>query len=426
MNENLLYWLTLLWFTLTYVGLALGKIPGLRIDRTGIALVGAALLLATGVLSFAQAVQAIDFATLALLLGMMIVVAYLREATFFERLASWALARVHSPRGLLAMTMGLSGVLSAFLVNDVVCVALTPLVLHLAWRLRLDPKPHLLGLALAANIGSTATLTGNPQNMIIGNLSHISYLRFAARLAPIAVVGLVVAYVVVAWVCRAALRPLEPDSVEAQKLAARASAKDEARPLRGPQARLLIKSLLVTLATVAAFFAGAPMEVVALTAAAALLLDRVNPHKIYEQLGWGLLVMFAGLFVVVRAFEMHVVKTWGIEDWHILHADPVGLLSVVSAVLSNLVSNVPAVLLFEPVIPALAPAVQETAWLALAMSSTLAGNLTVLGSVANLIVVENARREGVDITFTEYMKVGVPVTLLTLVLGVAWLRFVAY
>src|SRR5262249_38228340 len=154
-------------------------------DRAGIALVGATLFLATGILSFDDAVRSIDFATIALLLGMMIVVAYLTLGRFFDRLASLALDRVRSPRGLLAATMGLSGILSAILVNDVVCVALTPLVLHLARRLNLEPRPHLLGLALAANIGSTATPTGNPQNMIIGGLSHIPYLRFGAHLAPV-------------------------------------------------------------------------------------------------------------------------------------------------------------------------------------------------------------------------------------------------
>jgi Na+/H+ antiporter NhaD/arsenite permease-like protein len=136
--------------------------------------------------------------------------------------------------------------------------------------------------------------------------------------------------------------------------------------------------------------------------------------------------MFAGLFVVVHAFETHVVRRWGIDGWAPLQGSPVALLSVVSAALSNVVSNVPAVLLFKPVIPALPAAVQETAWLALALSSTLAGNLTVLGSVANLIVVEHARREGVLVSFGDYLRVGVPVTLGTLAVGVAWLHFLPY
>jgi Na+/H+ antiporter NhaD/arsenite permease-like protein len=254
--------------------------------------------------------------------------------------------------------------------------------------------------------------------MIIGGLSGISYLRFAARLTPIAVAGLLVGFLVVAWVYRTALQSSEGDAPVAGD-------GRESRPLRRAHSRLLKKSLVVTAATVALFFAGAPMAIVALAAAAVLLLDRVNPTRIYRQIDWGLLVMFAGLFVVVHAFEVHVVRRWGVEDWDMLRGSPVGLLSVVSVALSNLVSNVPAVLLFKPVIPVMPQEIQETAWLALAMSSTLAGNLTVLGSVANLIVVENARREGVSITFWDYARVGIPVTALTLVLGVTWLHFVS-
>jgi Na+/H+ antiporter NhaD/arsenite permease-like protein len=148
--------------------------------------------------------------------------------------------------------------------------------------------------------------------------------------------------------------------------------------------------------------------------------------KVYRQVAWGLLVMFAGLFVVVHAFQVHIVARWGIDGWTWLLERPVEWLSLVSAALSNLVSNVPAVLLLEPAAQAVPAATRETAWLALAMSSTFAGNLTVLGSVANLIVVESARREGVVVSFGEYCKVGVPLTVLTLALGVAWLQFAPY
>ena len=167
--------LTLFCFVLTYAGLAFGKLPWSRTDRAGIAIVGATLILATGQLTFDDAVKSIDFATIALLLGMMIVVGFLRRASFFTWLAQWVLHRVESPHGLLLVTMLLSGGLSALLVNDVVCLALTPLVLHLARSQKLDPRPHLIGLALASNIGSVATLTGNPQNMMIGGFSQIRY-----------------------------------------------------------------------------------------------------------------------------------------------------------------------------------------------------------------------------------------------------------
>jgi Na+/H+ antiporter NhaD/arsenite permease-like protein len=410
------FWLTLFWFALTYLGLALGRLPWLRTDRVGVALVGAAGALACGLIAFDDAVKAVDFRTLALLLGMMIVVAFLRRAGFFARVAGLALGRVKSPKGLLAVVMVLSGVLSAVLVNDVVCVAMTPLVLHLTRRLGLDPRPHLVGLAVASNLGSAAALTGNPQNMIIGGLSGISYLRFAAKLAPPAALGLVVGYVVTLIAYRSVLNA--PPRTDARDLTDRA-------PGGRRHTALLAKSLTVTLVAVGLFFAGLPMAVVALAAAAVLLLDRVNPAKIYPHVDWGLLLMFAGLFVVVRTFEVHVLSTVGVEEWA-ARADPVWALSGLSAVLSNVVSNVPAVLLFKPVVGAMPEAAQETAWLALALSSTFAGNLTVLGSVANLIVVEQARKEGVAIGFWDYCRVGTPVTLITLVLGAAWLALVRY
>lgn len=400
-------------FGLTYLALALGRVPGLRIDRAGIALVGAAAMLGCGILSMRDAAQAVDYETIVLLFSMMVVVSYLRMAGFFALATERIATRCSGPLTLLAVTILLSGVLSAFLVNDVVCVALTPLVLHLCQRLRRPPIPYLVGLATASNIGSVATITGNPQNIIIGSLSQISYLRFTARLAPVAVIGLALNFAVVALVYRKALSESRQETPPAS---------ESARP-RVHRA-LLIKSMTVTLITLGFFFAGQPIALVALLAAAVLMLDRVRPAKIYGAVDWPLLVMFAALFVVVRGFEANVVRTWGLERWQALLESPVVLVSGLSVVLSNLVSNVPAVLLFKPLMEVMPQ--KEPAWLALAMSSTLAGNLTVLGSVANLIVVENARRAGIELSFLEYLKVGVPLTVLTTIVGVAWLALVRY
>jgi Na+/H+ antiporter NhaD/arsenite permease-like protein len=409
-------------FTVTYAGLAVGKFPGLRIDRVGIAFVGAALMLITGMLTFSQATAegSIDYKTLALLFGMMVVVGFLRLSGVFGRLAAQGLARLRGPHALLAATVALSGVLSAFLINDVVCLALTPLVLHLARKLRCDPVPHLIALATAANIGSAGTITGNPQNIYIGSHSGIPYLRFAARLLPVAALGLVLNFLAIVALFRARLSTAEAkDEADAPE--------PERKPSpRGAQVWLQRKSVSVALAALVLFFTGLPLEVIALGAAAVLLLGRVRPEKVYRKIDWGLLLMFAGLFVVVHAFRVHVVPGWGVEGWTWLLERPVDLLSIVSAGLSNVVSNVPAVLLMEPVLQAIPVPARESAWLALAMSSTFAGNLTVLGSVANLIVVEQARREGIAVSFWEYSKVGVPITVLTLALGVAWLRFVPY
>jgi Na+/H+ antiporter NhaD/arsenite permease-like protein len=398
-------------FSLTYLALAIGKVPGLRVDRACIAMMGAAAMLGCGILTLPEAAKAVDYETIVLLFGMMVVVAYLRMSGFFSLATEHIAARFSGPFTLLGVTIVLSGVLSAFLVNDVVCVALTPLVLHLCRRLGRLPIPYLVGLATASNIGSVATITGNPQNMIIGSLSHIPYLRFAERLTPVAVIGLLLNFAVVAIVYRKTLtQPIQPP----------ATADDQEYTAidRG----LLIKSLAVTVVTIGLFFAGQPVALVALVAAAVLMFDRVHPERVYEAIDWPLLVMFTGLFVVVHAFEVNVVRNWGLERWDGLLDSPVVMVSGLSVLLSNLVSNVPAVLLFKPLMEVMPR--RELGWLALAMSSTLAGNLTLLGSVANLIVVENARRAGTNLGFLEYLKVGVPVTLLTTLVGIAWLLMV--
>ena len=400
-------------FGITYLGLAIGKVPGLRIDRAGIALVGAAAMLAAGVLSMREAARAVDYETIVLLFGMMVVVSHLRMAGFFALVTERIAGRFSGPFSLLGVTIALSGVLSAFLVNDVVCVALTPLVLHLCQRLNRPPIPYLVGLATASNVGSVATITGNPQNMIIGSLSQISYLRFAGRLAPVALLGLVLNFAVVALVYRRALTESRREAI-----AEREMTKPRVNGV------LMAKSLGVTLVTVVSFFSGQPIALVALVAAGVLLLSRVRPEKVYRSIDWPLLVMFAGLFVVVNAFETNVVRMWGIERWHAVLQSPVVLVSGLSVLLSNLVSNVPAVLLLKPLMEVMPHA--EQAWLALSMSSTLAGNLTVLGSVANLIVVESARRSGTHLGFVEYLKVGVPLTILTTLAGMAWLGLTHY
>lgn len=401
-------------FAATYLFLAIGRAPGLRVDRAGIALVGAAAILAVRALTLDQAAKAVDAPTIVLLLGMMIVVGYIRVSGFFIVLSDWIAARRFSPRVLLGATIAASGILSAFLVNDVVCVAMTPLVLALCRNRRLPPTPYLIGLATASNIGSTATITGNPQNIIIGTLSGIPYGYFAARLAPIAVIGLVIDFLLLSlFYARSLTADPDPES------AAPARA-----PRRAIHRGLLIKCLCVTAGMIGLFFAGQSIAVTALAAAAILLLDRVRVDKIYKMVDWPLLVMFVGLFVVVHAFEIHVIRGFNLQDWRALKESPVVLLSGLSVVLSNIVSNVPAVLLFKPLIEAIPD--KQTAWLALATSSTLAGNLTMLGSVANLIVVESARRDRVELGFGEFLKIGVPLTILTTLVGMAWLALTHY
>jgi Na+/H+ antiporter NhaD/arsenite permease-like protein len=392
-------------FLLTYLVLAVGRLPGLRVDRTGAAIIGAALMIATNSLSIQQAYAAVDYNTIILLFGMMIVIANLRLSGFFTLVSAWVVEHTHRPIVLLSAIVFVSGFFSAFFVNDTMCLVLTPLVLDITCRLRRNPVPYLLAVAMASNIGSVATITGNPQNMMIGSFSGIGYRAFAAALAPIAAAGLLALIALLAFIYRREFRaetamPIEHHQVAVDRLQ-------------------LWKSLLVSAAMIACFFAGWPVAEVALAAGALLLITRrVGPETIYREIDWPLLVMFVGLFVVVAGVERTSLSADLSAAAGRLRLERTAVLSACAAVLSNIVSNVPAVLIFKPLVAHLPD--PRHAWLTLAMSSTLAGNLTVLGSVANLIVVERARREA-NISFWEYAKVGIPVTLVTLAIGIAWL-----
>lgn len=393
-------------FLATYVVVAVGKLPGFHIDRAGAALPGAAAMVAAGVLPLEMAYRAIDLDTIVLLLGMMIVVANLRLSGVFRLVNAWAVTRAHRPILLLAATVLSTGLLSAFLVNDAICLVMTPLVIELTRGLRRDPVPYLLAVAMAANIGSTATITGNPQNMIIGSLAGLPYVTFSAALAPVAAAGLVLTILLVAL-----SNPRE--FLNRDRL-------NGARPRVRVHRWLAIKSAVVTAAMVALFFAGWPIAEVAIAGGALLLLTRsVKADKVYRQIDWPLLMMFAGLFIVVAGLE-HAVLTPPVlaQAQGLRLADP-WVLTAVTAVLSNLVSNVPAVLLLKPFVPELPDPAR--AWLVVAMASTLAGNLTLPASVANLIVAQSAASYGVRIGFWRYASVGAPLTIATLILGAAWL-----
>jgi len=336
---------------------------------------------------------------------MMIVVANLRLSGFFGMVSEWVVQHAHRPLLLLAAIVFVSGFFSAFFVNDTMCIVLTPLVLEICAALGRNAVPYLLAVAMGANVGSTATVTGNPQNMMIGSYSGIAYAEFLARLAPVAIIGLMLTTAVIAVVYWKEFRT--EVHVDPPKRSVRVNRW------------LMAKSLVVAVAMIALFFAGWSVSRVAIVAGAVLLLTRrIKPEKIYLQIDWPLLVMFAGLFVVIGGIER---SAFGADLFQAARGTPLGRTSVLSAVaatLSNLVSNVPAVLLFRPLIPHLPD--PSRAWLALAMSSTLAGNLTLLGSVANLIVAERTKHQA-PIRFREYLKAGIPVTLLTISVGVWWL-----
>jgi Na+/H+ antiporter NhaD/arsenite permease-like protein len=393
-------------FAMTYVAIALGRFPGLRLDRTGAALAGAACMVVTGVLTLNEAYQALDFNTITLLLGMMIVVANLRLSGLFRLAGGWVATHARHPVILLSAVTLVSGFFSAFFVNDTICLALTPPVVDIAILLKRNPVPYLLAVAMACNVGSTATITGNPQNIIIGSFSHIPYVTFASALAPVATVGLLLTIALIALIFRTEFWTTA--ALQAQPLRTRANLP------------LVLKSVLVALGMVVAFFLGLPPAGVAIVAGALMLFTRrVKPEKVYAEVDWPLLVMFAGLFIVVAGLEKSVLSPHVIAAVGALHLEHLPILGGLTALLSNIVSNVPAVLVIKPFLVQLPD--PQRAWLVVAMASTLAGNFTLVGSVANLIVVQRARAQGVEIGFWTYFKVGAPLTALTLLIGMLWL-----
>jgi Na+/H+ antiporter NhaD/arsenite permease-like protein len=393
---------------LTYVGVAVGRIPGLRLDRAGIAFLGGAAMIAVGPLSLEEAFRAIDFDTIALLLGMMIVVAHLKVSGAFRALGGFAIDHAHAPFVLLVTVTVLAGVLSAFLVNDAICLVMTPIVLQVVRSLGRNPLPYLVAVATASNCGSVATITGNPQNMVIGALSRIPYPAFAAALAPVAAFGLIAVILIVRIVYAkefAFKGELEPHSFRGHMHSGQ-----------------VLKASVTCVALAIAFFAGVAPAKAAIIAGAFLLLTRqIKPNRIYRELDGPLLILFAGMFVVVAGAEKALLTPERIEMAKTFGLDMVWRLSLFTAVLSNIVSNVPAVLALRPFIPTFPD--PQRAWLVVAMSSTLAGNFTLLGSVANLIVAERARAEGMPISFWAYFKVGAPLTVLTLAAGTWWLTW---
>ncbi len=394
-------------FIITYIFIGLRQIPRLHIDRPAGALVGAVLMVVLGVLTLDQAFAAIDMHTLLLLLGMMIITVYLKTAGFFELMADKILSLSRTPTQLLSFIVISSGLLSALFVNDTICLLYTPIILEVTAQLRVNPMPYLLALATSSNIGSVMTVTGNPQNMLIGVASKIPYLSFLGALFPVALLGFGVCVAVIRFAYRKEMRP------ELFLFRPRMPGYQVRKPL-------LIMALLTCAVVLIAFSLGHPYSLVAAAGAVVLLLiGGVRTETVLEGVDWTLLLFFSGLFVVMRGVEASGLAGFMIDRaGDITARSSIGRiagLSLVSASLSNLVSNVPAVILLKPLIQTMAD--NRIAWLVLAMSSTLAGNLTLIGSVANLIVAQQAKRR-VTIGFMEYFRVGALITVITLATGI--------
>ena len=393
-------------FAITYVLISGRQLKILPLNRPAAALLGAVLMVATGVVAPERAYRAVNYDTIVLLLAMMLVSAYLYLAHFFEWAADVVLRFSHTPQRLLLYLTLTSGILSALLVNDTICLMLTPLVIAVIRRGKLPLLPYLIALATSANIGSVATLVGNPQNMIIGHFSHIPFSQFSRTLAPAAIIGLAINFIILRFGFRRALRAatIEPEIHVVPKLD------------RG----LFTIVCIVFLSIFACFVAGLNLAWTALAGAVlVMVLARRDTHEVLKLVDWHLLVFFAALFVVVDG-----LSDTGLPDAIYRHLQPVFGSSVTaqtwnltwfSAAGSNIFSNVPFVLVAGKWIARFAE--PELMWKVLALATTFAGNLTIIGSVANMIVVESARGH-IEVSFWDYARFGIPITVLTTLAGV--------
>ena len=420
-----LHWGVVAVFAVVYLGMFLGGLPRLKLDRAGVALLGAIAVIGLGAVSVEEAARAVDLPTVLLLFAFMVMSAQMRLGGFYTATVRWVGGQRLSPAAFMAALIAVAALLSAVFSNDVICLAMTPVVARICLQRGLNPVPFLVGLACAANIGSAATLIGNPQNMLIGSVLKLPFADHLRQALPPVLLSLGVLW---AWL---ALGPQR--HVLAAKAGAAAGGVPQS-PATEPVAQApadgepafdpvqTAKGLLVAGAVLVAFLATDwPHEVVALVAAGVLLLSRrFHSSDVMGFVDWELLVMFMGLFVVNHAFEQTGLAAEAVAALAAqgIHLGQMGPLFTAGLLLSNLVSNVPAVMLLLPHVQGPGAA---GAGLTLALVTTLAGNLLLVGSIANLIVADLAARQGIAIDWKTHARIGIPVTLLTLAVVAGWL-----
>ncbi|HSR36824.1 MAG TPA: anion transporter [Desulfurivibrionaceae bacterium] len=396
-------------FCITYAGVALGRIPGLMLDRTGIALLGAIAMVVSGAVPLPEAIGAIDLPTIILLYALMVVSAQLRLGGFYTWVALQSAGLVTRPSLLLATVMGLAALLSAILANDIICLAFTPVLCATLLRAGRNPLPYLMGLAVASNIGSAATIIGNPQNMLIGQVGRLDFAAFLLWCGPPSLLALLAAYGIIQRAYRQTLGQTMP-SPPATTTTGQWPECNRWQTTKG----LCATALLMLL-----FFTTIPRELSAITVAGVLLCSRrMHSRHILELVDWHLITLFCALFIVIHGITVQGLPARIIANLasHGINLADLPTLAGVATLMSNLVSNVPAVMLL---LRFLDPG-QPAQWYTLAAASTYAGNLLVIGSIANLIVIEQARPFGVAISFREHATIGLPVTLSSLLILLGW------
>lgn len=398
-------------FIISYLGIALGRIPGLAIDRTGVALLGAMALIVFHVVNISQAVNAIDYSTLILLFGLMLLSAQYDLGGFYSLITLKASDNQLTPKRFMALLIVFSGGLSALLSNDVICFALTPIVARIAIEREWNPVPFLLTLAAASNVGSAITIIGNPQNMFIGQKSHLDFALFLLWCGPPSIISLWMLY---GWATHRS-------TLTSNKLYNPGNGVGNEHKYE-PQKRTqwqIQKALGLTLIMIILFFTPVPREMTVLGIAALLLMSRrFTTSRFLRLIDWPLLVLFIALFIIIKGFTlsggMNLINEFltsrGFNLYH-----PVSF-SIISVLLSNLVSNVPAVMLLMADLPVHAVHLSYL----LSITSTYAGNLIIIGSIANLIVIQQAGQLGITISFRKHLSWATPYAILSITIAVIW------
>jgi Na+/H+ antiporter NhaD/arsenite permease-like protein len=402
-------WLVVAVFGGVYIGMALGRWPGLAINRTGIALIGALVLLLSGAVDGDAALASVDFATLSVLLTLMVLSSQYAASGFFDWIGSRITHLDLTPRGLLAGVIAICGGLSAVMTNDVVVWAVTPILIQGVMARRLDPRPYVIAVACAANAGSAATLIGNPQNLMIAEFGQLDFTAFLLACGVPALIGLLIVYGVIAFgpMTRAAF-----DQVP------NGAALDEGAPIRLDRP-MLIKALAATLAVIAIFIFVEDRALWSLLIVAVLLLSRrLGTDQVLGRVDWHLLALFCGLFIVTGAMAGDdAIAAFFRDALSGLRIDNPAVLATLSLAGSNTIGNVPLVMMLLSLGPDWTPELLH----GLAVFSTLSGNFLIVGSVANIIAVEQARAAGITIGFGDYARIGIPVTLISLAFAWGWI-----
>jgi len=397
-------------FILVYLGMILGRFPYLKIGRPAIALVGAVALLAGHHISGRAALESVDFGTLALLFGLMLISIQFELSGLYTYLSHLVGRLDVPPFALLGLLTALAGGLSAFLTNDVIAVAMTPVVLGLCVARRLNPVPFLLGIAFATNSGAAATLIGSPQNMLIAQKLNLSFGAFVLYTGVPALLALLAGWLLLGWFHRGNWALATPGGGAAEEAMALPPVRfDVAETVKGLAVTAIVIGLLV--------FSDCDKGLVSITAGCFLLMNgRFQSSAMLGKIDWGLLLLFFGLFVVNAAMDstglpQDAVDKLKAAGFHL--QDPV-VLFVVTAALSDIVSNVPSVMLLLPY------ATDPLSGPLMALASGLSSNMVLIGSLANIIVVDAAASRGLKISFWDFAKVGIPVSLVSMLLGALW------